>query len=352
MAIRNVKLSGTDFSNGEVLYNYDLDDTNNTIINLFKSNSLTKLGFYDFNFVNDTSSNVFNNTIADKISIKTTQGSSFSWESTYENYISIPFNAGILSYETFTFGCSDGTTTIFDNFDDGTIPTFWTDSLSVTSAGVATSTESSGYWQLYSQCGSTGDTSSASSVSGDLKGTDKTYIIILNQVVSSNQSGGSANANFQIGSSTDATWYDVFNNGDGSTISSNKEYKIIINNNSDVLSWIMIDESNTVTSGSQDLSSATDINFKLSASSTTNATPGYISTSYIQTLGIYEHKTTSTSTVNVQLSNDGGSVYDTVSDSGYIQFTAENSNLGLKISGTSASNEVTWVNVNNFRRLE
>jgi hypothetical protein len=33
MAIRNSKLGGTDFSNGEVLYDYDLDDTNNVILN-------------------------------------------------------------------------------------------------------------------------------------------------------------------------------------------------------------------------------------------------------------------------------------------------------------------------------
>lgn len=33
MAIRNAQLGGTDFSNGEVLYDYDLDDTNNIIIN-------------------------------------------------------------------------------------------------------------------------------------------------------------------------------------------------------------------------------------------------------------------------------------------------------------------------------
>ena len=34
MSIRNAKLGGTDFTDGEVLYDYDLDDTNNAIIDL------------------------------------------------------------------------------------------------------------------------------------------------------------------------------------------------------------------------------------------------------------------------------------------------------------------------------
>jgi hypothetical protein len=358
MAVRNSKLGGTDFANGEVLYDYDLDDTNNTIINLGSKSPLLSFGFNKHDFTVSSNSNILDVFGGDKINFKTVQNSTFNWISTYFDYSGMSFNNGLLTYELNVFECGNGITSILDNYDDSTKSTRWTETINLNgSTSTGSVTETNGYYQTYATGTNSGDQPIVTSVSENLKGVTGTYIIPVHLIANTNVADkASALAHISIGSVTDVNWTIIAS----ATTDANPEIRnetengfIRITISNDIVNWTYFNNITSVTAkGTVDLSGATDINIRMYSKAYSHSSDDRDSQGTCRLYGIYKYKDTYTSTVDVQMSNDGGVTLDTVSGAGNITFTANNSDLGLKLSGTTSANECAWINVNDFTRID
>ncbi len=173
MAIRNTKLGGTDFANGEVLYDYDLDDTNNIIINAVgvghAENSYKMLQIADV-FTNgpNTAADEFIDATGTKNTVNTGTSTAY-WETSLGKYILDYTNeaSGDVTATTQSSGSWATTSNAFDS-NDGT-SAVWNSSTSGSQTGSIGKTFSNKFVSVirYSatNSGNTGSSSNAKTVS-------------------------------------------------------------------------------------------------------------------------------------------------------------------------------------------
>lgn len=347
MVIRNDKLGGTDFPTPTARVKpTDLNDTNDAIVDLSKirRNEFSGFGFGSFLFVGTTYTNAFNCGLFEN-TFKSKQNLSYTFETTNSVYSGLNFSSGAMNNEITVFNCGNGTSDILDNFDDGTVPTFWT----VTASGSYYNTEADGFWNFgFNQ---TAITTELSAVSGDIIGTNRTLIIPMNVIHNVEANASPQNISISLGNAIDG-YTNILSESLSNGGSSSRDIILKISVQTNSAYWELIGYKSSaivLDSGTIDTTSYGSLSIRMTGDGSDSSDNHGIGFSLY---GVYTLASSPTSTAFGTISNDGGTIYDTIGPAGNISFTAADSNLKLKYTGVAASGECVWITNGLFERID
>ena len=369
MTIRNTKLGGNDFSDGEILYDYDLDDTNDTVISLNKidySSIRTNGGLGSSLNISEYIVDFSSLTNADtvdmwKYAYKPNINTTYNIESVDFDTHGVNFSQGLFAYNITPLKTGDGTSDILDNFDNSTVGSHWTQSTTDPGTNDVDIVESDGNVLLRAQSSNSnvGDLE-ASITSGDIKNTNRTLIIpFLMSRVSNTNNNRAVEINIKGTSQSTVT---LIETATGDRSDRKEGYlKITISNNT--VRWESVVEriitetdgeisrqfKTEVNTGTLDITSYSDLFLEFVAKGLANSSNSI--SSYLTLYGVFEELESLTNQPVIEMSNDGGVTYDEVSESGFVSFSNSDSHIQAKVSGNMASDETFIFTAGGFKKL-